>query len=233
MKISFHKGIKGYDNLKDFFTEEPMELHDAYRPYIRLHDPKINEAFYTGFDKDYPKLNKHLGDALEKSLTDRKFPVTRTSHGELWISGDNPFSLSFSSSFMFPTIYVDKNRVQLSGHKEDWEYQGTKEQKGWLFRREVPVFRENPLVHVSGQVYFEKLEDVDTVPVLEALKEQRYDSRVISTPEELQQAFDKIKQARSDSGYRSSDYSRSQSSSGAGLVGLAGLAAGVIIGTSL
>jgi len=143
-------------------------------------------GYFIDLNIDLSRLEKSLVDNLEQRFNGI-FSTKRISHKELWISGDNPFSLRLNSK---------------KSYAERWEKISSKEKKGFLRTKQIPVLREIPTIQINGMVYFEKLGGIDPNPILDVLIDNGYYSKIISTSQELEKAVEKAKEARNNFSYQ-------------------------------
>jgi hypothetical protein len=176
MNIRFNKTIKGADNLDAYLTPQDSIMHD-------------NKS-YTFFDYDDDGLLKSGLDSIQSCFENNNYELNRTASNTLWVSKPEPFSMRFD------VAYFDKGHISYRVANTNFEKVGSEKSGGRIFKKEIPMFQEVPIVTFSGNIYFESLNSVDPVPVLKLLNELGYAASVNTTSQELQEAIERAKQAR-------------------------------------
>jgi len=202
MRIEFNKNIEGYDNLEGFLTAEPEKYHHN----------SFQDGYFIKFEDNLDKLKKYLVDGLEQEFK-KTFTTTRTAYNTLWIAGNNPFSLRLDA---------DKNSSWKLEQKADrWDLIGNHTRKKRFSKTiQIPIFREIPEANVKGKICFERLDGIDPNPILGILINNNYESEVIPTSQELEDAIKRSKKS-SKSSVRSYSSGSSNNTSGGSNMGSA------------
>ena len=222
MRIDFGKTLST-EEAGPFLTRTASCLHEEDGDFFKKRDYRD----YLKYDLKGVEIRTLRG--LEQGLQERGLRLTRAAGNGLWVSEPTPFSLGFSVKLPYWWVSCEddpsKVRLYVSGRK--YEQRGTREFKGWLKTKQIPVLLETPQsIIITGRVAYESLENVDPTTVLDALRTQGYESKVITTPEEVVEAFEKIRsEGKSIEGNRIYDYD-SNTSKSSPLFTVAGAAVG-------
>jgi len=164
------------DNLK-----EPKLTRSSGLERSDLMIPSDAKEIYE-YQYDYEGLTRFFVDQLEEAFSRNSYGVTPVSDNELWIDPDR-FSLELMAREDVGDSLGDictegHGRLKLKGNKQ------IKSGHWGIFSYQIPVYEEQPSIILSGKVTYEYREDIDPVNVINLLKKEGYNPRVIPTKKE-------------------------------------------------
>jgi hypothetical protein len=178
MKILFEKELVGYSTLANYKIKSRVLKSYRGSSLITVDSREI-EVFY-----DLQKICNVEGDNLNLEMKNRGLSPLRTSDTQFILNDfqRDIVSLKLNEAKSCEDQALEKIRTDIEGPEHGL--------LGLLFGSEIPVYRRIPHIKVSGSAVFRD-PNAEPTQILKILKNLSYESEVILTRQEIDEAYNK------------------------------------------
>ncbi len=159
-----------------------IEFNKTVRNVEELKKFYGSPTFYNCYSICEEKTTEHYCDKLESRLIEAGNKLKRTDIGNMWISNPAGFSLNLQSEGLYEgkSIFVQEKRKIKKFFSKEIEIVESIEKK----------FR---YAKIMGDINYQDIEGINPDPVLEILSKEGYSSKIITTPELIEEQLERLR----------------------------------------